>query len=137
MLRKRGWIGFIGDQNAGRFGTFVDFFGLPASTYPVPGMVVTRLRAPVYLGVCVRRGDGATFDATVVRLPSPPPDLPPSEAIPWVLAEINTHQERWIRAAADQYVWFHRRWKTRPPGETPGPHLPDYPHRRPRPKADD
>jgi hypothetical protein len=34
-----------------------------------------------------------------------------------------------VALAPEQYLWMHRRWKTRPIGETPGPHLPQYDHR--------
>jgi KDO2-lipid IV(A) lauroyltransferase len=27
--------------------------------------------------------------------------------------------ESWIRRYPDQWLWIHRRWKTRPPGDAP------------------
>jgi KDO2-lipid IV(A) lauroyltransferase len=27
--------------------------------------------------------------------------------------------ESWVRRYPDQWLWIHRRWKTRPPGEAP------------------
>jgi KDO2-lipid IV(A) lauroyltransferase len=27
--------------------------------------------------------------------------------------------EQWVRQYPDQWLWVHRRWKTRPPGELP------------------
>ena len=40
-------LGFIGDQDAGRKGLFVDFFGRPASTYKSIGLLAMRKRVPV------------------------------------------------------------------------------------------
>ena len=33
-------------------------------------------------------------------------------------AELALRLEKQIRVAPEQYFWFHRRWKSRPPGET-------------------
>jgi hypothetical protein len=33
VIRRGGWVAVLGDQNAGRHGVFIPFFGVPASTY--------------------------------------------------------------------------------------------------------
>ena len=34
-------------------------------------------------------------------------------------ARMNREIERWVRRMPDQYLWTHRRFKTRPPGQAP------------------
>jgi KDO2-lipid IV(A) lauroyltransferase len=137
VVRRGGWVGYLGDQNAGRHGLFVPFFGLEASTFPVPGLLATRFGWPVYIGVCVRRPRGR-FDISLRRVPAPPSDVDADARILWVMRFLNAQLERWIEADPDQYTWLHRRWKTRPPGEAKGQQLPAYPHKRrrmaPRPR---
>jgi KDO2-lipid IV(A) lauroyltransferase len=133
VMRRGGWPGYLGDQNAGKHGVFVPFFGLDASTFPTPGVTVARFGFPAYLAVCVRQ-PGGVFDVALEKIPEPDPELDLEARILAVLRFVHERLERWIRAYPDQYTWLHRRWKTRPPGEVQGPHLPDYPHKRPSPR---
>ncbi|MDJ0522444.1 MAG: lysophospholipid acyltransferase family protein [Planctomycetota bacterium] len=109
QLRGGGWVALLADQNAGRHGLFVPFFGLTASTYPTPALLAGRLGVPLYLGVCLRRPKGRGFDVHLERLPEP-------EDVKAATADLNRRVEAWIRKAPEQYNWAHRRWKTRPPG---------------------
>jgi KDO2-lipid IV(A) lauroyltransferase len=34
-------------------------------------------------------------------------------------AELSRRLEEEVRIAPEQYFWFHKRWKTRPPAESP------------------
>jgi Kdo2-lipid IVA lauroyltransferase/acyltransferase len=38
-----------------------------------------------------------------------------------VITRINAAVERAVRAHPEQWLWVHKRWKTRPPGEVAGP----------------
>ena len=110
-LRRRRWIALLADQNAGRHGTFVPFFGLEASTFPTPAALAARMGVPLYLGVCLRRPGAMRFEVHVERLPPPAPD-----GVREATRDLNRRLEAWIRRAPQQYNWVHRRWKTRPPG---------------------
>jgi len=124
-LEAGDWVGFLGDQNAGRRGVFVPFFGRQASTFATPAVVMLRTGAPTYVGACVRRR-GSIFDGHVRRIEPPPAHLPDKERVRLVLTEMNRAFEAWIRATPEQYNWSHRRWKARPVGEVPGPDQPFY-----------
>jgi len=50
--------GFVGDQNAGRRGVFVDFFGAPASTARGAGLFAVRGGAALFSGAALRRDPG-------------------------------------------------------------------------------
>jgi KDO2-lipid IV(A) lauroyltransferase len=127
-LASGGWVGLLSDQNAGRSGVFAPFFGLPASTHPLPAVLALRLGLPLYVAACLRRsGASYAFDVHVRRIETGPNDAGVTDArVDEVVARITAALEAWVRAAPDQYNWLHRRWKTRPPGEPAGPHRPAY-----------
>lgn len=108
-LKGGGWVAMLADQNAGRHGLFLPFFGLEASTFPTPAALAARVGAPLYLGVCLRRSGGQGFDIHLERLPDP-------VDVETATRDLNRLLEAWIRRAPGQYNWVHRRWKTRPPG---------------------
>lgn len=127
-VREGRWVAILGDQNAGRYGVFVPFFGLDACTYPLASSLVARHGFSLYFTVALRRGKGVHYDFHVRRY-EPKPGLDVEAAQRDILLAYHVALEEWIRLAPEQYLWLHRRWKTRPPGEVPGPHLPVYDHR--------
>jgi KDO2-lipid IV(A) lauroyltransferase len=110
-LRQGEWVALLIDQNAGRHGMFLPFFGLEASTFPTPAALAARTGAPLYLGVCLRRPGTACFDVHLERLPDPGP-----QDVRALTLALNRRLEAWIARRPEQYNWVHRRWKTRPPG---------------------
>jgi KDO2-lipid IV(A) lauroyltransferase len=64
-------VGFIGDQDAGRKGIFVDFFGRPASTYKSIGLLAMAVHVPIVVGYARRRGHRAEYDVGVERIIAP------------------------------------------------------------------
>lgn len=114
-VKAGGWVALLADQNAGRHGVFVPFFGLEASTFPTPAAIAVRLGAPLYLGICLRGEGPACFDVHLERL-----DVKGAgegdEAVKALTSGLNARLEGWVRREPGQYNWVHRRWKTRPPG---------------------
>jgi KDO2-lipid IV(A) lauroyltransferase len=106
-------VGILLDQNAGRDGVFVPFFGHLASTSRSLAVLALKTRAPVVPGF-------------IRRLPSGEHRVTVEPALPLVVTgdhvrdvEVNTARftetiERHVRAQPDQWFWVHRRWKTRP-----------------------
>jgi KDO2-lipid IV(A) lauroyltransferase len=126
-LRGGGWVAIVADQNAGRRGVFLPFFGLEASTWATPAIVALKTGAPVYVGATVRRpGPELAFDVRIRRLEPTPAGLDENEAARLLLGRIVRTLEGWIREHPEQYNWLHRRWKSRPPGEPRSPDLPSY-----------
>ena len=122
-LRAGNWVAMAVDQNAGFHGEFVPFLGVPASTFPTPAVLAQRLGVPIYAAVCIcHPGRQYGFEIHVERVP----DVPADGDIRPTLVQINERLERHIRAVPEQYVWCHRRWKTRPPKTQPGPGEPVY-----------
>ncbi len=113
-LRMNACVALVADQDAGRRGIFVDFFGTPASTPPGPAELCVRTGAPLVLGYLVRRGDGS-YEGHMLP-PIDPPASGDDAADVRVLTQLHaTALESWIRERPEQWLWTHRRWKTRPP----------------------
>jgi KDO2-lipid IV(A) lauroyltransferase len=117
VLRKNGVVGIVGDQDARRAGVFVPFFGRPASTHRGPALFALRFGAPVF--ACVARrlpGAGVRYEVSGTRVPVPRTgDL--EADVQALTAELAARLEASIREAPEQYFWFHRRWKSKPPSE--------------------
>lgn len=113
-LRDGEFMTFLFDQDAGRRGIFVDFFGRPAST-PVGVVRFARMSGcPIVAGYATRQPDGR------YRAEIEPPfrvrnDLPPEEAEREALERLVAQLEARVRRHPEQWFWMHRRWKTRPP----------------------
>lgn len=103
-------VGILVDQNTTLdAGVFVDFFGIPACT----GATFARLAA--HTGAAVIPGF-AVWVATEERYRLK--FYPPVEISGDLIADTQRIQkaiERAIREYPDQWLWIHRRWKTRPP----------------------
>lgn len=112
-LRNNEAVGILVDQNAmANEGIFVDFFGTPACTSPVFAKVAARSGATVLPGFALWRGDRFVLKFYA------PLNLTGDESADTQL--IQHALEQAIREFPDQWLWIHRRWKTRPiapPGE--------------------
>jgi len=112
-LRAGRVVGFVADQDAGRNGVFVPFFGSPASTHRGAALFAIRADAPLFVGVAVRMADGR-YDCRAVEIVTDRSG-PLDEAILRITAAFTKQIEDEVRTAPEQYFWLHRRWKTRPP----------------------
>ncbi len=114
-------VALVADQDAGSRGVFVPFLGRPASTFRGPAYLSLRTGAPLMFGFVVRDGEGyRTEIEEVAHAGAPDAEAVAGDA---VAAEAELTR-RWVgrleaavRRWPGQYFWFHRRWKTRPPGE--------------------
>jgi Kdo2-lipid IVA lauroyltransferase/acyltransferase len=125
VLQRKGVLGFIADQNAGPKGMFVPFFGRLASTYKSIGLLAIQHNVPVIVGYARRRGDIFAFDLGVQDIIYPedwmnyPRDQYKDE-LHYLTTRYTKAIEDIVRADPTQYLWIHRRWKTRPKDEVPG-----------------
>ena len=116
-LKDNGIVGFMLDQNRpAAQGVFVDFFGQPASTTPGLAVMSAQTGAPV-LPVFIRRTPEGRHLVEVRPLVEPPPDRQP-ETIRAFTAACTRIIEDEIRQYPEQWLWWHKRWKSRPPDET-------------------
>ncbi len=116
ILEAKGTLAFIADQDAGRKGLFVDFFGRPASTYKTIGLMAVAHRVPIVIGYGRRLNDRYEFEAGVQRVIHPEEWDGKDDEVAWVTQEFSLALENVIRDGPEQYFWVHRRWKHRPDG---------------------
>jgi KDO2-lipid IV(A) lauroyltransferase len=117
VLRKGGVVGIVGDQDARRSGVFVPFFGRPASTHRGPALFALKLRAPVFACVA-RRLPGGTVRYVVAGQQIVTERTGELETdVRTLTTALAARLESEIRQAPEQYFWFHRRWKSKPPPE--------------------
>jgi KDO2-lipid IV(A) lauroyltransferase len=124
VLEEGGTLGFIGDQNAGDRGLFVPFFGRLASAYKSIGLLALNYNAPVICGYARRLNDRFRFEigASDIIYPRDWADQP--DPLYYLTARYTRAIERMVRLAPDQYLWLHRRWKSRPRHEREGKPMP-------------
>jgi KDO2-lipid IV(A) lauroyltransferase len=114
-------LGFIADQDAGKKGIFVDFFGRKASTYKSIGLLALTYNMPVVIG-CTRRLDNRFFfECECTRIIMPREWKDKDDPLLWVTQEYTKAIEDGILKDPTQYWWLHRRWKTRPKEERIAP----------------
>ena len=112
---KAGHVVWYGpDQDYGRkHSVFAPFFGIEAASITATARIVQMTSAAVIL-FSHRRTDDNQY---VIELSEPLKDFPTGNKVSDA-TRINQLVEEAIRKAPDQYWWVHRRFKTRPEGET-------------------
>jgi KDO2-lipid IV(A) lauroyltransferase len=120
VLGAGGTVGILADHNTTlEEGVFADFFGIPASTTSGLARIALHTDAAVVPGfLCwdeVRRKYRLRFEPAVelVRSENEESDVAKNTQ------RFTTVIEEYVRAHPDQWLWVHKRWKTRPPGEKP------------------
>jgi KDO2-lipid IV(A) lauroyltransferase len=114
VVRRGGALCFIADQDAGRKGLFVEFFGRPASTYKSIGLLAMGCEVPIVVGYARRVGPGFSYEIGVNRIIRPQDWADRDDPLRWVTREYNAAIEAFVREAPEQYLWVHRRWKSQP-----------------------
>ena len=113
-LRKKGILFLLPDMNFGpEESIFVPFFGVAAATVPSLSRFAQLGRARVVPVVAQ-----VTPTGYHVRMLPAWENFPSGDATADT-ARMNEQLEGWIREMPAQYFWVHKRFKTRPPGESP------------------
>ena len=121
ILDNGGTICFIGDQDAGRKGIFVDFFGRKASAYKSIALSAIYYNVPVGIAVTRRVGNRFFFEIETIRVIFPHEWSDKSDPVAWLSQEYNSALEEGIRKDPSQYWWLHRRWKSQPKPDKTSP----------------
>lgn len=117
VLRAGGTLCFISDQDAGRKGVFSDFFGRKASWYKSIALLAMQHRVPLAVGCAARAGAGFQYRIELERVIQPGEWDAVENPVQWITDQYSAALERIIRRRPEQYLWIHRRWKSRPRDE--------------------
>jgi KDO2-lipid IV(A) lauroyltransferase len=113
-LKKNEAVGILIDQNVSLDeGVFIDFFGVPACAGTAFARIAAHSGAAVIPGFAVWNESESRYVLKFYPLVEISGDvMEDTRRIHAVIEEV-------IREYPDQWLWLHRRWKTRPPGESP------------------
>jgi KDO2-lipid IV(A) lauroyltransferase len=116
-------VGMLLDQDAGRHGVFVPLFGRPASTLPTAAEIALRSGARLVCAAAWRDEAAGVHRLRIGRIIDPgkwqgPRDERYRAEVERLTAEYTLEIENAVREHPEQWLWLHRRWKTRPPEES-------------------
>ena len=113
VLKKNAMLGILADQDVDSIdGVFVDFFGRPAYTPKAPVALALASGAPIIPCFMIKEKGGH-------RLVLEDPVELEEKSDKQETIKFNTQKwsrivESYIRRYPEQWVWMHRRWKTKP-----------------------
>lgn len=107
-------MAYLPDQDYGRkYSVFASFFGIPTATVVGLSRIAALAKVPVVPLFCFRKSDNSGYYTEVF----PPLENFPSDDPVRDATVVNAHVEACVRRCPEQYLWVHRRFKTRPEGE--------------------
>jgi len=110
-IQNNRMIALISDQDAGKRGLIVKFFGIDSSTPAGPAVLAIRTGAPMIAGFLIRKGT-ARYKAEFHEISYDGLPEDPEEKITEITQRYTTLLESYIRKYPDHYFWFHKRWKS-------------------------
>jgi KDO2-lipid IV(A) lauroyltransferase len=118
MLREGEILGVLADVNAHpKEGVFVPFFGVDACTSAGPAMLALRTDALIVPFFCVYDHQEKRYKIVRGDILEPVKTGDRERDILETTRLYTAEIERIIRRYPDQWLWIHKRWKTRPKGE--------------------
>jgi Kdo2-lipid IVA lauroyltransferase/acyltransferase len=111
-LKNNDIVGILSDQDAGRSGTFVNFFGRPTSTHS-GAMIMAERTGCIILPNFIVRTHGPYHKLYLEEYIDVPKGSG-EEGIRKGLQQYADVLEKYVRKYPDQWLWLHKRWKSTP-----------------------
>jgi KDO2-lipid IV(A) lauroyltransferase len=118
-LSRGAGVAILIDQDAREDGVFVPFFERLAATTPTLALIALRADAPI-VPVFARVEEDGTIAVHIEPVVEARPTGDRDADVLRLTAACTAVVERWVRHDPEQWLWMHRRWKTRPPNESAG-----------------
>ena len=118
LLRTNGVLGLLPDLNTlDSEAIFVDFFGIPAATNFIMAKLALRTNSPIIPVFAPWSEEKRKY----LMIVGPPVSFEPTgnedEDVRGLTIKLSQLIESRIREYPGQWLWIHKRWKTRPKGE--------------------
>lgn len=111
VLKLNGILGLVSDQDAGKNGTFVDFFNTSSSTPKGAALFFLNTKSPIVFATCVQ------ILPTEYKIEFLPVEIKEkyiqSKNVEKITQTYTSILESYIKKYPEQYFWFHKRWKTK------------------------
>lgn len=118
VLREEGILGILADVNAHpKEGVFVPFFGIPACTSSGVALLAMRTNSAILPMCGAWIEEKQSYAGVHGRLIYASNTGDRRHDIVETTAAFTAEVENLVRRFPDQWLWIHKRWKTRPPGE--------------------
>ena len=118
ILRESGILGVLPDVNVlHRDGVFVPFFGTLACTTSGVAMLAMRTGEMIVPMCCVWNKNTKKYDVFYGKFIEPSSTGDRHRDVYETTAAFTAEMEKFVRAYPEQWLWIHKRWKTRPEGE--------------------
>jgi KDO2-lipid IV(A) lauroyltransferase len=118
ILKAGGILGALVDVNwTAKGGVFVPLFGVPACTTTGPAILALQSGALMVSVVCVWDKAIERYRYVWGNIIEPVQVSYREDSIRQTTALFTAEIERMIRQYPEQWMWIHKRWKTRPEGE--------------------
>lgn len=109
FVRRGGRLGLVCDLYD-KQGIAVPFFGHPAKSVTIAGMIARRVGARIWMARCLRIGKGSRFRIELKEL-KVPRTANAGEDVRSITVAMQAQFEAWIREAPEQWMWSNRRWR--------------------------
>jgi KDO2-lipid IV(A) lauroyltransferase len=118
LIKNGEVLGVLPDVNSHpKEGVFVPFFGIPACTASGVAMLALRTNAIIVPMCCVWDEKTRKYKVFYGNRVDPVRTGDRHKDVVETTALYTLEMEKFIRAYPEQWLWIHKRWKTRPPGE--------------------
>ena len=107
-------FGILVDQDGGKDGVFAPFMGKLASTMPAPAILAMRTGAPILVAACHRVSPMRFRMSWREPFYADPSAADERAETVRLLTRMNGDLSSIISERPEQWLWLHRRWKTRP-----------------------
>ncbi|NOY23849.1 MAG: lysophospholipid acyltransferase family protein [Acidobacteria bacterium] len=117
-LKRNEFIAFLADQNTtDERGIFVDFFGKQAIAVDLPAKLAAKMQKPILFFCAFYDKKDHLYHMELEELKSKD-EMNNKDNVKGIVRTYTDKIEETIRQHPEQYLWFHKRWKTRPGNES-------------------
>ena len=111
LLTQNKFVAMLPDQDAGRNGVIVQFFGHPVSVHRGAAYFAIRSGAPIVTGFIVKN-QSPRLKAYIQEPYSPDLTGDEQKDVQTIMQKITSQIEEFVREYPDHWFWPHRRWKS-------------------------